>query len=321
MHSVKKTIRTAIGISVLAASLAANAGWPDKPVRFIVPYPPGGAADLVTRLMAQKLSADWGQPVVVENKPGADTQIGAEYVAKSAPDGYTIGSFAPAIVVNRFLFPNANYDLNRDLQPVAGVYSTPAALVVSASSEAKTLKDFVAMARRKPDGLTFATASSSGYIGIESFNRAAGIKARQIPYKGSVSSISAVVTGEVTYTMDTIPNVQQLVNSGRLRMLGVTSKERLPDMPDMPVVGEAAPGFDFTGWIILIAPAATPSDVVAKINSSMLKALALPEVKAKLESLGSMPLALTPETLRALLKSEIAKYGDVIATSDFTGRN
>ena len=197
----------------------------------------------------------------------------------------------------------------------------PAALVVSPTFEARTLKEFVALSKRKPDSLTFSTASSNGYYVIESFNRAAGLQNRQIPYKGSVPSVLAVVSGEVSFTMDTILNVLQLVEGGKLRMLAVTTKQRMPDKPDMPTLGEVTPGFEFNGWIIMLAPSGVPADVINKLNQQILKVVAMPDVKSKIEALGGTTMLLSPDGLGAMLKSDIARMSEVFKLSDFSQKN
>jgi tripartite-type tricarboxylate transporter receptor subunit TctC len=311
-----------LALSLAAASASVQAAYPDRPIRIVVPYPPGGGADIMARLIGQKLTEAWGQAVVIDNRPGADTQIGTEAVAKSAADGYTLGIVTPTIAINKYLYPRAGYDMARDLRPVAMVASSPFFFVVNPSVEAKTLAEFIALVKRNPTTFNYSSSSSIAFIAHESFRKAVGIEARHIPYKGSAPSVAAVLSGEVQYTMDTLLITKPLIEGGKLRALAISSKQRHPDSPNIPTMDEAgAKGFEFFTWYGFVAPAAVPNDIVVKFNQEVVKILALPDVKKKIESLGGVVLSMPPEGFAAQLQSDLVKYGDIIRATNLAPMN
>jgi len=297
----------------LLSSSAVLAAYPDRPIHIYVPFAPGGAGDVILRMVTQKLSQSLGQPVIVEYKPGADTQIGADAVAKAKPDGYTLGMFTPSIVVNKFLYKAAPYDLQKDLRPVATIAKAPGVILVNPNLEAKDLMQFAALGKRMGGKLNFSSSSTIGMLMIESFNQAIGIQATHVPYKGSSPSVSAVMAGDVQYTIDTIPMAKQQVAAGRLRALGVTTKTRSPEAPAIPTLEEAGlPDFEFFTWWGLLAPAGVPDASVSRLNQEIGRILLMPEIRTKIDGMGASAFPQSVEAFNAMLKTDLARYGEVI---------
>lgn len=300
-------------ISVFLSSSAALAAYPDRPIHIYVPFAPGGAGDVILRLVTEKLSESLGQPVIVEYKPGADTQIGADAVAKAKPDGYTLGLFTPSIVVNKFLYKKSPYDLQKDLRPVATIARAPGVILVNPSLEAKDLMQFAALGKRMAGRLNFSSSSTIGMLMVESLNQALGIQATHVPYKGSSPSITAVMAGDVQYTIDTVPMAKQQIAAGRLRALGVTSKTRSPEAPAIPTLEEAGlPDFEFFTWWGLLAPAGVPDAIVSRLNTEIGRILLMPEIHAKIDGMGASAYPQSVEGFNSMLKSDLARYDGVI---------
>lgn len=308
-----RVFRLILLISALLSSSAVLAAYPDRPIHIYVPFAPGGAGDVILRMVTQKLSESIGQPVIVEYKPGADTQIGADAVAKAKPDGYTLGMFTPSIVVNKFLYKTAPYDLQKDLRPVATIAKAPGVILVNPNLEAKDLMQFAALGKRMGGKLNFSSSSTIGMLMVESFNQAIGIQATHVPYKGSSPSVSAVMAGDVQYTIDTIPMAKQQVAAGRLRALGVTSKTRSPEAPAIPTLEEAGlPDFEFFTWWGLLAPAGVPDAIVSRLNQEIGRILLMPETRTKIDGMGASAFPQSVEAFNAMLKADLARYGEVI---------
>ncbi|VWX57518.1 MFS transporter [Burkholderiales bacterium 8X] len=322
MHIDLKTLAAWLAASLLGmAAVGAQAGYPDKPIRIVVPYPPGGGADVMARLVGQKLGEAWGQAVVIDNKPGADTQIGSEFVAKAAPDGYTFGIVTPTLAINKFLYPKANYDI-KDLRPVAMIASSPIFVLVNNDVPAKTLPEFIKLAQREPGKMNYAGSSSISFIAGESFKKVMGIEAKHIPYKGSAPAVAAVAGGEVQYALDTVLIGKPLVEAGRLRALAITAKQRHPLAPDVPTALEATgKDFEFGTWYGLVAPAAVPEDIVVKFNAEIVRILAMPDVKKRIESLGGFPMAGTPQDFADQIREDLTRYGATIKATNLTAIN
>jgi len=300
-------------ISALLASSTALAAYPDRPIHIYVPFAPGGAGDVILRIVTQKLSESTGQPVIVEYKPGADSQIGADAVAKAKPDGYTLGLFTPSIVVNKLLYKEAPYDLQRDLRPIATIAKAPAVILVNPNLEARDLMQFAALGKRMSGRLNFSSSSTIGMVMLESFNQALGIQATHVPYKGSSPSVSAVIAGDVQYTIDTIPMAKQQIAAGKLRALGVTSKTRSSEARGIPTLEEAGlPDFEFFTWWGLLAPAGVPDAIVSKLNQEIGRILQMPEIHAKIEGMGASAYPQSAEAFNAMLKADLARYGVVM---------
>jgi tripartite-type tricarboxylate transporter receptor subunit TctC len=302
-----------IGVSVVA--LANAQIYPVKPVRFVSPYPPGGANDILARIVGQKLGESLGQQIVIENRGGATGNIGAEYVAKAPPDGYTIlMGQASNLTINVSLM-KMPYDPVKDLAPVTLVATTPNLLVVHPSLPVRTVKDLVALARSKPGSINYASSGSgsAGHLAGELFNRVANIQMVHIPYKGAAPALTDVVAGQAQLYFTSPISAQPFVKGGRLRMVAVTSLKRSPSMPDIPTVAESGyPDFDVVSWWGVLTPAAVPKEIIGKLHTEIVKVLALPEIKAKFADQGADVALNTPEQFAAYIKTEIAKWGKLI---------
>ena len=300
------------------AQAQAASAYPNKPIHIVVTFTSGGAPDILARLIGDKLNAAWGQSVIVENKPGAGGNIGADFVAKAAPDGYnlvlgTVGTHS----INGALYQNMPYDMVKDFTPVTLLASTPNMLVVNNDVPAKNLSEFIALGK-KEGKLTFASSGSGTSIHVsgELFKTMTGIDMMHIPYKGRASAIPDLLGGRVTMMFDNMPSSLPLVREGKLRALGVTSAKRSAAAPDIPTLAEAGlPGFEAVSWFAMFAPANTPAPIVAKLQSEISKILKSPEISKKLLDLGLEPSGSTPAELAAYQKSEIAKWSKVVKDS------
>lgn len=295
-------------------SAMAQAKWPEKPIRMIVPWAPGGVADVLARQAARVVSASIGQPVVVENKPGAGSNIGADLVAKSKPDGYTLLFASSTNAINMTLFPRMSYDVQKDLAPVAVLFSVPNALVVNKAFPAKTVADFISYARAQPDGIAYATPGpgSPAHLAGEQFGRMTGIKMRHVGYQGGTPAMSDVMAGHVPVAFMNLTAVQPALESGKVRVLAVGSAKRVPSLPNVPTLAESGVvGFESTSWMGLMAPAGTPSQVIERVQQALagMQATAVVEFARKQ---GVEPAVSTPDQMRAILKADVANYGKVI---------
>jgi len=315
-------IKLVAGLALAFAAAAAQAAYPERPIRIIVPYAPGGGADTLSRLIGQKLGESLGQPVIVENRPGADTQLGTGAVAKAPADGYTLGMVTPTVTINKTMYPDAPYDLERDLRAVAMVGNSPFFLVVNPGVAAKSVGELVALAKANPDKFNYSASSSITFVTGEAFKRAAGIDVQNILYKGSAPSVTAVVSGEVQYTFDTVLTTKPFIEAGRLRVLALTTPQRLPDAPDVPTMEQAGiADFDYSSWYGLVTPSGVPDDVVRRLNEAVGRILALPEFRQKLADMGAVPLPMSAGEFDAVIKRDIAKYGALLKSSNMAKRN
>jgi tripartite-type tricarboxylate transporter receptor subunit TctC len=289
--------------------------YPAKPIRFIVPFPAGGIADVFARVIGGKLNDAWGQTVVVENRPGAGGNIGAEAVAKSPPDGYTIlmGSIGTH-AVNVSLFKRLPYDPVKDFAPVALVLEADGLLVLHPSVPARSVKELIALAKGRPAQIAYASAGNgtAGHLAGELFKTMAQVDMVHIPYKGNVPAITDLIGGQTSLLFATMPTVLPQVQAGRLKALAVTSAQRSPAAPDLPTIAEALPGFEVTNWIGVFAPAGTPREVVTKLNGEVLRVMQASDIQARLTTEGAKSSAKTPEEFGAFVRSEIAKWAKVI---------
>ena len=306
--------------SMLVCMNAVAQTYPSKPIRFVVPYPPGGSVDIAARAVGQKLSEAWGQPVVVDNRAGAGGNIGADLVAKSPADGYTLLMGAVAThAINPTLYAKIPYDPVKDFTPVALVVQVPNILVVNPSVQAKSVKELIELARAKPGTLNFASGStgSTGHLAGELFNTMAGVKMVHIPYKGAAPAMTDLLAGQVHLMFDNLANALPNVRAGKLRARAVTTLSRSPAVPELPTVAESGlPGFDLTTWFGIMVPAGTPSEIVTKLNAEIVRALNSKDMHERLEKMGAeAPVNNTPENFAAFIRTEAAKYAKVVKDS------
>lgn len=313
---IRQIIRFVLCLGLVALSTAApGQGYPVKPVRIIVPFPPGAGPDIVARTVGQKLTERWGQQIVVDNRPGGGGNIATELVARAIPDGYTLLLASNHFTINPSLFSKIPYDPVRDFVPVTLAAATPNMLVVHPSLPVKSVSDLIALAKAKPDQLNFSSGGngSVGHMAAEMFNTAARVRMVHIPYKGPVLAITALLNGEASVGFLIAPAALPLVKSGRLRALAVTGKRRAPAAPELPTVAEAGlPGYEIVAWQGIFAPAATPSDIVKKIYSDVITALNAPEIKRALTAQGLETIASTPEEFSAYVEEDLLKWAKVV---------
>ena len=303
-----------------ALLLAADAGaqaWPAKPIRMIVPFAPGGGTDIQARLFAAKLQPAFGQTVIVDNRPGAGGNIGAELVAKAPPDGYTMLFQSSSLAINQALYSKLNYSAVRDLAPILLVSSTPLVLLVHPSVPAKNVKELIALAKARPDQLNYASTSagSTSHLAAELMKTMTGTKMTHIPYKGSGPATTALMGGEIAMLFSPMPPTVPLVKAGRLRALAVTTLKRSQVMPDVPTMNDTVKGFETDNWYGMLMPAGTPREIINRFNAEMLKVLKDPDVRALMERDGSEPLGSTPDEFGVYFKREVEKYAKVIKAS------
>ena len=293
----------------------AQQAYPTKAIRFIVPYPPGGSTDPMARLAANKMAERWGQSVVVDNRPGGNTIIGPEAVAKAAPDGYTILLASSALLTTPSLIPRLPYNVIRDFTGVATIAKSRFVLVVGPSVQANNLQEFIALAKSKPGQLSFASSGigANTHLSAELFNRMVGTKMNHIPYKGSGVLVTDLISGRVELSFQVPITVMTYITSGRLRAIAITGDTRAPALPEVPTFNEAGlPGFHTEGWFGIVAPAASPKAAINKISSEMAAILALPDARDYLIKQGSEAFISTPEQVTALIKADIGRYARII---------
>ena len=308
-------LRAFVFLLALACSSAWAQGYPNKAVRIIVPFAPGGATDIVTRLLAQKLTEVWGQSVVVENRSGAGGNIGGEAAAHSTPDGYTLFMTSGSIVTaNQYIYKKMAFDPAKDLIPITNVASGPQVIVVHPSFPAKTLKEFIAAARAKPGALNFGHAGigTQTHLAAENFLFAANLNVISIPYKGEGPAMTDLVANQINMVTANIPGAIGFINQGKLRALAVTGKQRSPQMPNVPTVAETLPGFENIGWFGLMAPAGTPKEVVDKVYRDTAKILDTTEMRARFYVLGMAPVGNTPAQFADAIREESARWAKVV---------
>ena len=304
----------AIALSALAGTGYGQA-YPAKPIRFVIPFSPGGAADVPGRMIGQALSKALGQQVLADNRPGAGGGIGAEAVAKAPADGYTILMISNTHTISRSLYRRLNYDLLKDLAPVMQIAAAPNVLVVHPSLPAPNVKALVALARSRPGAIDYASSGngSAQHLFAALFTSMAGVKMNHVPYKGSAQATTDLIAGHIQVSVPGINNVLQHVKSGRLRALGVTSTYRATELPDVPTIAEAGvPGYEAILWLGIMAPAGTPREIIARLNGEITKILGQPDIKQGYSRIGTDVVATDPEKFGALIKSEIAKWAKVV---------
>jgi tripartite-type tricarboxylate transporter receptor subunit TctC len=310
-------MRPLVFLIFFVSCIAQAQPWPQKPVRVIVPFAPGGASDLMPRLVGEKLTAMWGQPVLMENRPGAAGNIGMEAGVKSPPDGYTLLS-APNgnLVVNPHMYSKLAYDVFKDLAPITRIAAVQNVLVVHPDVPASTVKELVALARAKPGTLNFASPGngSQAHVAVELLKLQLGLDLVHVPYQGVGPAMKDLLGGRINLMVAQVPSALPHVKGGKLRALGVASTAPLAALPDVPTIAAAAPlpGFEAVSWYALMAPAGTPREVVGKIHSDIAKALQMPDVRERLAGMGAEPSGESPAELAARIKAEYERWGEVV---------
>jgi tripartite-type tricarboxylate transporter receptor subunit TctC len=306
-----------LALAVLVPLAAGAQTFPAHPVRVMVPFPPGGATDIVGRLVAAKMQDVWGQPVVIENKPGAGTVVGTEFVAKSAPDGYTLGFVVTAYVINPSLRRDLPYDTLRDLAGVTQVSVQHLVMAAYPGFPANNIRELIALARKEPGKLAYATPGSGTamHLSVELLKTSAGIDIVHVPYKGGAPAQQDVVAGRVPILMDVLYAVQPLIKAGKIKVLALLSPRRAPDSPDYPVVAETVPGVSALSLVGIVAPAATPRDLVHHISADIARQIRSSDLTGRMKQQGMEPIGSTPEQFDALIRGEIEKWSKVVKAS------
>ncbi len=326
MNRSHRLVPEILAAFTLAAALALGAPalaqeYPSKPVRMLVGFAAGGGTDSVARVFGQKLSEALGQPVLIENRPGAGGNLAAQMTARAPADGYTIHIVASSFATNPSLYRNAGYDPLKDFEPVSWVANTPYILEVTPSLPAKTVAELVALAKAEPGKLSYASGGTGApsHLGVELLKSMAGIDLLHVPYKGGGQALTDLMGGQVQVYLDPIVLAAQNVQSGRTRALAVTSSTRSPVMPDVPTVSESGiPGYEIIGWYAVFAPAGTPRPIIDKLNAKIGEVLAAPEIRSRFLTMGLEPVGKGPEALTAFMQTEIAKWRQVIERSGAT---
>jgi tripartite-type tricarboxylate transporter receptor subunit TctC len=314
-----------LGCILLAPLWAAAQGsapaYPTRPIRAIVPFPAGGGIDTVIRILAPKMTESLGQPLIIDNRAGASGTLGTEVVAKAAPDGYTLLGTFSSHSQNQILYRNLPFDTLRDFAPITVFGTVPNILVSNPALPVKSVKELVALAKRRPGEILYASIgpASPSHLTAELFNSMAGIKTTHVPYKGAAPSMVALVSGETQITFTTVLVAVPYLKANRLRALGVTSFKRSPALPEVPTVDEAGvPGFESMAWWGLLAPAKTPRPIIERLFNAATAAMKTPEIRARLDQLGAEPAGHTPEAFDQLIRDDIAKWGKVVKALGIT---
>jgi len=308
--------------SVLSfAASAQSTNYPNRTVRIVVPFAAGGATDIVTRILAQKLTELWGQSVIVENRAGAGGNIGGAEVAKAAPDGYTLLMTSGSVVTaNQHIYKNMGFDPGKDLLPITLVASGPQVIVVNPTLPVKTLKELIDLAKSKPGTLNYGHAGigSQTHLAAENFLYTTGLEIQNIPYKGEGPAITDLVAGQINLATPNLPAAIQFINGGKLRALAVTGKERSPALPNVPTAAETVPGFENTGWFGLMAPAGTPAAIIDRIYRDTAKVLDTTDMRARFFVQGMAPTPLTPKAFATRIQNESARWATVVRDRKIT---
>ena len=304
-----------VTLAALAPAVASAQAWPTKPVKIVVPFAAGGATDVVARLLGQKLNEAWGQPVVVEDRPGAGGNIGADAVAKAAPDGYTLLMTSGSIVTaNPFMYKSMPFDAAKDLVGITNVATGPQVIAVANSVPAKTLREFIAYVKANPGKVNFGSAGvgTQTHLAAENFAYAAGLDMTHVPYKGEAAALTDLVGGQIQMVTPNLGGAINLIKGGKIRALAVTSRERNHELPDVPAAAEVIPGFENAGWFGLMAPAGTPKEVVEKVYRDSAKILQSESFKAALAKQGMVPVGNSPADFQAAIREETGRWAKVI---------
>ncbi|MBO9353276.1 tripartite tricarboxylate transporter substrate binding protein [Bordetella petrii] len=316
LHPLRRAAAALAATACLAAApLAAFAAgeFPDRPITMVVPYPPGGPTDTVSRLVAAEMSKTIGQNVVVENKPGASGMIGADLVARAKPDGYTFLANASLHVINPYLYKSMRYDSFKDFAPITQLADVPLVLVVPESSSVHTVQDLVALGKTRPLNFGSAGTASAQQLAGESFKVRSGLKMQHVPYKGSAPALTDLVGGQIQLMFDSMPSAMPFIKSGKLRAVAVTTPQRVGELADVPTMAESGfPGFDISTWYGLWAPAGTPPEIVAKLSQHAARALRQPNLVAQYAGLGAKPVGSDPQTFARFTEAEGKKWRDIV---------
>jgi tripartite-type tricarboxylate transporter receptor subunit TctC len=306
-------------VFLLAASSAWAQAYPAKPVRIVVPFPPGGTSDILARTIGPRLSAEWGQPVMVDNRPGAAGNIAAEHVARAPGDGYTLFITTVGIhAIHPSLYSKLPFDPLRDFTPVTNLVMLPSVLAVHPSIPVRSVKELIALAKKRPGDLSYSSAGSGSqpHLTAELFKTMTGVDLLHVPYKGAAQQLTDLVAGHVALTFATAPSAVPFIKGGQMRAIGVSSGKRASALPDVPTIAEAGvPGYEAVGWNGMVAPANLPAPVLEKLNATVVKAFNLPEVRDRMISLAADPITTTPAQFGAYIKAEIAKWAKVVKAS------
>ncbi len=318
-----KLAASAIAAPAILPSRALSAIWPTKPVHIVVPFTPGGSTDITARLIGNRLADVWAQSGVIDNKPGAGGNIAADYVARSDPDGSTVFIAGPGMSNNKFLYSHLSYDPVADFAPVSMLITQPNLMCVPNSLPVKTVPEFIDYCHANKGKVTFASSGTGTTLHLsgELFKRMAKVEMTHIPYRGGAPAINDLIPGRVDTVFDNMPSILPHVRNGSVRGVAVTTKDRVPVVPEIPTIGETVPGFDVVSWFGFWLPAKTPPDIVAKLNADTNAALVFPPVKSRFEELGAVPKGSTSAELAAFLQSEIAKWGPVIRDAQIKVEN
>jgi len=318
----RRFLRLAAGAAVLplASRLALAQAYPSRPVRIIVPVAPGGALDILARIMGQWLSERLGQSVVIENRPGAGTNIGIEAAVRAAPDGYTLLLIPASVTTNATLYQDLTFNFIRDIEPVAMISTLPMVMEINPQIPAKTVAEFIAYAKANPGKISMASggSGSSSHVGGELFKMLAGIDMIHVPYRGGAPALADLIGGQVQVMFSPLPESLGAIRSGQVRALGVASAKRVEALPDVPTVAETVPGFEASTWQGIGAPKNTPPEIIERLNREINAALADPKIKGRLADLGSIPTPMSPADFKKLIVAETEKWAKVIRTANIT---
>jgi len=317
MKNSRLALAFALALSFAAPAALAQA-YPSKPIRIIIGFPPGSGGETQVRLVGQKLTEAWGQPIIVDAKPGASGNIATELLVKSAPDGYTLQYFPAALAINPSLFPKVPYDLAKDFTPIALLGTFPLVMVVNPAVQVKSVAEAIALAKSKPGALNYASIGNASppHLAGELFNQLAGVTLVHVPYKGSAPAQTDLIGGQVQVMFDTAVSAIPHVKAGRTRALAVTTKNRSRLLPDLPSLDESGlKGYDLYGWGGIVAPAGVPADIAAKLNAEIVKALRQPDVAEKLMTLGSEPGGMGTQEFGRFIQDEAAKWKKLVVST------
>ncbi len=317
MNRFAKLAALAFSLLALTTGPAHALDYPTRPVRWVVGYPPGGTTDVLARIVAQWLSEKMGQQFVIENKPGGGNNIGTEYVVKSPPDGYTMLLVNPANGINATLYTNLSFNFIRDIAPVAGLVRTPNVMEVTNSLPAKTVAEFIAYCKANPGKINMASSGNgtSVHLSGEMFKLMTGCDMVHVPYKGAGPALVDLIAGQVHVLFDNLPSSVGHIRAGTIRALAVTSAQREPSFPDLPIVGDTVPGYEATAWFGIGMPKGTPREIIDKVNAEVNRALADPKMRDRLAELGGKPIAGTPEDFGKVIAAETEKWAPIVKAS------